>query len=194
MPSSENDAAGAARVGLAIDHSLELSYNATRDVPYLDNFCLKFGLQRYDSGLPKHKVWRHALVSLEFIRCIEKDVPSFTTSDATQASPLAQIHAEIRGFCAGQPLFVSRDFHCLDPLGKLIWELKTPDVRLFGWFIAKNVMVLHTVGDANVLHKRWSNYAIPIDSTDKFRDSLGNLFPQPLTGVKASDVVSNKIR
>jgi hypothetical protein len=157
--------------------------------------CRAVGLEPYVPTLPRGtKAWRHIYVTGEFIRCVEKDAPIYTRSDPTQALPSAQIEAELDGFCEGLGLAVAQDFHCLEPFSKYVWQLKTPDVRLVGWFLVKNWMVLHVTGDANVLHTDWDNYRPLVDATARFRASLGNAIPGPIKGVRAADVVSNKVR
>ncbi len=45
-----------------------------------------------------------------------------------------QLYARAHDFIVGRPLLIDREFHILDPASKGIWELKTADLRLFGWF------------------------------------------------------------
>ena len=180
---------------LPIVPSRVMLYKASPDEITLDAACQSAGLQPYDAQLPRGCTpWRRVYVSEEFRRCIREDVPNYTRRDETQATPLAQIVAELRGFCAGEALVVARDFHCLERFEKCVWQLKTPDVRLVGWFVAKNWMVLHLTGDANVLHADWSNYAPLVNATETFRASLTPILPGPLEGVRAANVVSNRVR
>ena len=169
-------------------------YIATPEVDTICSQCRAAELEPYDSRLPEGELWRRIHASAEFIRVITTEVPAFTKSDPTQASPLAQIAAELKGFCAGDPLCVTRDFHCLEPAYQCVWLLKTPDVRLFGWFIRKDWMVLHTAADKNVIGDIKQNYQPFIDSSTVFRQSISQFLPSPLIGVRASDVVSNRVK
>jgi hypothetical protein len=165
-------------------------------VPYLttvDKICVRAGLKLYEPRSPRRRVpWRLIYVSPEFERWVSCDMPSIVV-DQTQALPAAQLEAEFRGFCDGNALAVSQDFHCLDPLTKWVWELKTPSLRFVGWFPVMNCMILHKGGDADVLHEKYDNYRPLVEATDEFRLLLGGL-PGPLTGVRAGDVVSNRVR
>jgi hypothetical protein len=63
---------------------------------------------------------------------------------ATPPHPLAhmpaaeQIDDLFYSFLSGAPLVFNRQFRAIRVEDNAVWELKTPDVRIFGWFLAKD--------------------------------------------------------
>jgi hypothetical protein len=52
-----------------------------------------------------------------------------------QLTPYEQVEQILYEFVIGRPMAYSVDYRKLDPpILAHVWELKTPDVRLFGWF------------------------------------------------------------
>lgn len=178
-----------------------LSIVQPRSLPYIaqhgdsvHNACTKSGLHLYEpKGWVNKPLFRRVYASNRFIEWASSGIQSVTISDLTQSTARGQLKAELDGFCNGDALMVAKDFHCLEPYPDFVWQLKTPDLRLFGWFIMKNCMVLDQGGDANILHQGWSKYEPYIKSVKAFRVLLSDL-PEPLKGVRASDVVSNRVR
>jgi hypothetical protein len=136
--------------------------------------------------------WRYVYASDDFLGWMANGLPLIHASDETQASPKAQLDTALTRFCDGVVLAYGRDVRTLEPYTKHVWELKSPDLRLFGWFPAKNYLVVHRGGDANHLHGDRERYTPLIDSTAQFRDSLVPPLPGPVRGVRLENVVSNR--
>lgn len=184
------------RTALTVVQPLPMLYMAsTGDIHH--DACVQAGLEVFDPKFPPRAVlWRRIYVSWRFAEWTRAGLRSVVVSDSSQASAASQLNAELVSFCRGGALMVGQDFRCLEPTRDSIWELKTPDLRLFGWFICKNCMVLHAGGDANQLHggKGWAEYEPYISDCVAYRNSLTPALPGPISGVKASDVVSNRAR
>ncbi|MCE4226954.1 hypothetical protein HCU64_24750 [Methylobacterium sp. C25] len=64
--------------------------------------------------------------------------PSTIESDIT---PLEQIDDLFYRYVAGRTLTHRREFRCVKVERNPVWEFKTPDVRIFGWFPMKDCFV-----------------------------------------------------
>lgn len=86
--------------------------------------------------------WR-MLVATEGFRkwlgmILHEDEASSVGCDLTLAE---QLDALLHAYILGNPLHHSRQFHVLSPFDKSVWELKTPDLRIFGWFSCLDTFV-----------------------------------------------------
>lgn len=107
-----------------------------------------------------------------------------------EIAPLEQLDAFLCLYCAGDELEFERQFHALRHIDKGVWELKTADLRLFGWFAVKNCFVC-TNGNMAYrvkLHKLYSAYR---DEAVRLRDQLNLNEPKFVTGDNPNDVISN---
>lgn len=55
--------------------------------------------------------------------------------------PVEQVVSIMGLYCGGSPLAYDVDVKVLDPIGHFVWELKTEDVRIFGWFYQPKVFI-----------------------------------------------------
>jgi hypothetical protein len=68
--------------------------------------------------------------------CIEwmKQVPQMKTGRvASDFTPHEQLVERLRQWIAGDPMEYGRMFHDMDPRTDDVWEMKTADLRIFGW-------------------------------------------------------------
>lgn len=79
--------------------------------------------------LPQVKNW---------IRNELKDLVSFETSDI---SPLMQARALFKMFISGESLSEGTEFRLMQPLESDIYELKSADLRFFGWFYRPAIFI-----------------------------------------------------
>jgi hypothetical protein len=56
-------------------------------------------------------------------------------------SPAQQLDQIFYNFVSGRPLIYSRQYRFIRAESHAVWELKTPDLRIFGWFMAKDCFV-----------------------------------------------------
>lgn len=57
-------------------------------------------------------------------------------------SPLEQVDDLLHAFVSGADLSYYQRAHFMKPWDDGVWELKTPDVRLFGWFHVRDAFVV----------------------------------------------------
>lgn len=76
---------------------------------------------------------------------IARMIGKYTATWSTQGLSIAdQVNMIFHDFLSGKSLHHPKGFHVLDEVEDGIWELKSDDVRLFGWFIAKDAFVIAT--------------------------------------------------
>jgi hypothetical protein len=128
--------------------------------------------------------------SAQFLAWLRYDMPHIQIKEARDIDPLnIQVEREFFGFAYGHTLSDTLDIRCLEPQPKSVWELKTPDLRLFGWFPAKDYFVVHAAKEKEGL--TWRDYGPFVQEVDRFRLSLAQWMPNYVTG-GLWNVVSNR--
>ncbi|WP_192215321.1 hypothetical protein [Methylobacterium bullatum] len=102
-----------------------------------------------------------------------------------------QVKDLLQQYISGQPLDFSRQFNVLSPGSYGVWELKTGDVRIFGWFVHFDCYIANVGGDANFIKEDPNRrYASLIDETRNDREELGLDEPSFIDSVDPKDVIS----
>ncbi|WP_432814110.1 hypothetical protein [Sphingorhabdus sp.] len=115
-----------------------------------------------------------------------------TDSDRNiEETPSEQLDALFYEFCSGQALPVGRTFKALVHLGDGVWELKTADVRLFGWFTQRDCFVVSDCDSKYNLIQRRSMYRGYCEQAVRLRDNLALDEPKFVTGDNPDDVISD---
>lgn len=103
-----------------------------------------------------------------------------------------QVAVLLDDFIYGDPLEEDRQFKQLNPKTNGIWELKTGDVRFFGFFNAFDCFVIVCAADAAWLKEEMTTrYAECIQSAVLFRDSLSLDDPKFIESGDPRYVISN---
>lgn len=114
-----------------------------------------------------------------------------TTSDRhLEISPEEQLDALLADFCEGVELLFDEHFKCLTPHENGVWELKTPDIRIFGWFHQKDCFVVSAV-DAKWRIVELNLYRPYINEAAWLRANLFGEQAPCVMGSDPDDVVSN---
>lgn len=118
------------------------------------------------------------------------DVPNWTSQWVVEESPAQQLDALAEIFCSGETLIVNVQFKCLIHLQDGVWELKTGDLRLFGWFAKKDHFICAAIDTAEHIkaHELYAGYA---GQVKRARDALELNEPKFVSGENPDDVVSN---
>jgi hypothetical protein len=92
----------------------------------------------------------HAMPSL--VRFFEEILPGAKTGvlEATE-TPAAQMDTLLRKWNSGKPMAISRAFSNLKPTARGVWEMKTADLRVFGWLWRPKVFIAAFAGLAGRL-------------------------------------------
>jgi hypothetical protein len=65
---------------------------------------------------------------------MRNEVPKMVTGRMASAlTPKEQLLERLRQWMAGHPMTYGPMFHDMDPKSDGVWEIKTADLRLFGW-------------------------------------------------------------
>jgi hypothetical protein len=106
-----------------------------------------------------------------------------------QTSPAEQIDDLFHSFLSGEPLIFTRQFRVVRAEENAVWELKTPDIRIFGWFMARDcfVAVFGNWADTIKDHDLYRGYRIAIR---RLRRELGVDANLCVRGVEPDDVLS----
>jgi hypothetical protein len=121
---------------------------------------------------------------------IEESLPAKVSNWNIQESPAEQLDVLIYEFCVGNPLAFGERFKCLTHLGGGVWELKTADLRLFGWFSHKDCFIVSDCDDTGriKLSNLYSGYCKQVV---RRRDELDLDEPKFVPGDNPDDVVSD---
>jgi hypothetical protein len=90
---------------------------------------------------PNEREWRWIYALPPFKSRVEIDLPHWTSHWKVEESPTQQMDALLEVFCSGETITYGPQFKPLVHLGDGIWELKTPDLRLFGWFSKRDCFI-----------------------------------------------------
>ena len=144
-----------------------------------------------DVPLPPHEQRMRLLYGTPvFIRWLDdrlnSDEPSSLSVDVT---PKEQIDALFYLFLSGRPLVYSRQFRYIKAEEQAVWELKTPDFRLFGWFPFKDCFVCAFGDWADKIkdHDLYQGYRI---ATRRVRKEMGFGPDSCVQGFSSVDVLS----
>ncbi|WP_407180571.1 hypothetical protein [Bradyrhizobium sp. STM 3562] len=104
-------------------------------------------------------------------------------------SAAEQIDDLFYSFLSGAQLVFTRQFRAIRAEDNAVWELKTPDVRIFGWFMSKDcfVAVFGNWTDTIKDHDLYRGYRIAIR---RLRRELGIDATLCVEGVAPDDVLS----
>jgi hypothetical protein len=121
---------------------------------------------------------------------IEEKLPLLESVLGVQESPQEQLDALFYEFCSGQRLQTGRRFKKIRPRENGVWELKTADLRVFGWFCMKDCFVVTACNDATATkdHNLYRGYC---DEAVRLRNALDIDEPKYVSGDDPNDVVSD---
>lgn len=103
-------------------------------------------------------------------------------------TPYEQVDQIFYEFVIGRPMAYSVDYRKLEPLTEHVWELKTQDARLFGWFAKKGHFVVVCAALKNQVRK-FKDYAPFVAKVVAFRQALDLDEPKMITGVTHAEVL-----
>lgn len=118
------------------------------------------------------------------------ELPALESTWNIETPPLEQVDALFADFCAGKPLCVGWNVKPLVHLGDGIWELKTADVRIFGWFPQKDCFIA-TAGNLKRVIVELKMYRPYCEESVRFRDNLDLDDPKFIPGDDPNNVVSD---
>jgi hypothetical protein len=142
---------------------------------------LGFGLQEF-----------RVIYSSPRLKCWIQDVlPALESDRGLQLTPQEQLQAFVEEvFCPGDSLTYEWQFKPLTHIGDGIWELKTADIRIFGWFWKKDCFI-GSAGDLKSRIMEMHLYRPYAEEAVRFRNDLDLDEPKFIPGDNPHDVVSD---
>jgi hypothetical protein len=120
----------------------------------------------------------------------DKELPNWESHWNVETNPTQQFDALVEVFCSGKTLTFGRQIKPLTHIKDGIWELKTPDLRIFGWFCKKDHFIAGTM-DLAFKVKEHNLYAGYVGEVARFRDQLDLDEPKFVKGDDPNVLVSN---
>jgi hypothetical protein len=148
-------------------------------------------LFKYDAVLgPRQQEFRRFYASERLVRWFQVELPNIGSAWKIDTPPAEQLDAFLAQYVTGEKITFGWDLFPIRPHAHRVWELKTPDLRVFGWFNEMDCFI-GVVADAarNVKeHQLYSGYC---GEVVRFRDKLDLDEPKFLLGELPNDVISN---
>jgi hypothetical protein len=129
--------------------------------------------------------WIH--IAPTFPTWLEKTLRSEVADDGRNISPYEQVEQVFYEYALGRPMVYGRDRRKLDPLTQHVWEVKTPDVRVFGWLPQKRHLIV-VCGTMKRDLKPSKKYDPHIQNVITFRNGLDLSVPKFLTGLTPNEI------
>ena len=148
-------------------------------------------IHKIDPGLDAgQQEFRLFYAAPNLIGWMDKVLPTLASDWKLELSPLEQFDALLEIYCSGDVLTYDRRFKPLTHHLDGVWELKTPDLRIFGWFPQKDQFIGWAADMASKVkkHELYHGYA---REAGRFRDKLDLDAPKFVPGDDPNAVVSN---
>ncbi len=126
----------------------------------------------------------------EVWRWINKNLAGLPSEIESDISPAERLDDLLNLYCAGEPLMFDRQLKPLQHWGNGIWELKTFELRLFGWFYRKDMFLCCDI-DAATKVKASGLYAGYRNQAVRMRTLLDLDPPKFIIGDDPNGVVTN---
>ncbi len=139
---------------------------------------------------PRQQKFRRVFVLPDLQIWLEENLPTLGSTWGIEQSPQEQLDALIATYCSGDTLTYQWAFKPLNNLGDGIWELKTADLRVFGWFPHKDAFIGVSANLTDQI-KRLHMYRPYCEEAIRRRDDLDLDEPKFIQGDDPTAVVSN---
>ncbi len=123
---------------------------------------------------------------ISFIRDKLRQAESFYPENAP---PEQQLRTLLKMFITGADLSVWEHFHIMRPAGLDIFELKTADLRMFGWVYRPGVFLATNMATFREVHTL-NNHVVYRDEAVRMRDEVDLDAPKFTPAAEINNVVS----
>lgn len=107
---------------------------------------IKGELEKFDPVLDPDQAERRWFYLTPRLKQLFTDtLPSMESTWKIEMTPLRQVDDLLQAFTSGEPLTYPTGFHELRHRSQFVWELKTGDVRIFGWFPQRDHFIGHSM-------------------------------------------------
>ena len=123
----------------------------------------------------------------------ERERASEASKLGAETSIIEQIDTIFYRFIIGDSFHNRWDFRCIKVEKHPVWEFKTPDIRIFGWFPAKDCFIAAYGGWADYIkdHDLYRGYRLEIRRLRREMSLAQELCGE---GTTPDDVISNRSR
>lgn len=155
------------------------------------NLIRREELIKFDANLgPRELEERQFYAIPRVAEWMSTNLPELGAAWKIEQSPAEQVDELLHRFCSGQLLQIDWTFKSLNHLGNGIWELKTADIRIFGFFNRQDSFIATDVDEKQrildlKLYKPYCEQAM------RFRTELDLDEPKFVDGDNPHGVVSN---
>lgn len=148
-------------------------------------------LNKIDPGLPLNVLEERVIyASPKLTQWLQDELPLLGSTWGIELDPIEQLAVWIETYASGKPLKFGWAFSPLRPISNGVWELKTADLRVFGWFHKVDHFVAHRAHCAQHI-KDYKLYNGMAGEVIRFRDQLDLNAPKFIEGDDPNAVVSN---
>jgi hypothetical protein len=168
----------------AIETHRELTFMAT-----LGQIMATGLLDRYHPELEPHEQPQRIIYMTPEARAwCEHTLPALPNDRSRNLTPQEQVSQLLYDFVIGRPMVYNQGYKPLRPQTKNIWELRTTDVRLIGWFPRRATFVVVCARPKQEL-REGSLYTPCVNHSEWFGNNLDLDPPKFLVGKTANDVL-----
>lgn len=133
---------------------------------------------------------RKIFASDQFLEWLNGPVKLASPFYEDDVAPKMQAAALLKSFITGAPFLGSRLFKKMSPATNDVWEMRSPDLRFFGWFPCQDCYVAVSGDLFGNLKDDVSLYEKHRIECVQFRSELNMTEPKYMVGAKENDVVS----
>lgn len=121
---------------------------------------------------------------------IRNDLPELVSFEPTDISPHMQARALFKMFITGEALAEGEMFRLMQPMESDIYELKSADLRFFGWFYRPSVFIAVAADTMERVHTVAGLSSGYRNAVSAARDSIDLDPPKYIEGASTSHVFS----
>jgi hypothetical protein len=164
----------------------------------IDQLCDSEALVRIELELlPRELPCRRLFGTKDFITWLENKLPNLERIMPHDVrihgslTPLEQVYAMFAEYVSGEMFPQDRRFKKLNRTPDFhVWEMRTDDVRIFGWVPKKDVFIC-CFGDGKDKIALLDSYGVYMAKTYKVREELDLDEPKVIVSRKYEDVISD---
>jgi hypothetical protein len=121
---------------------------------------------------------------------LQQQLPNIGSTWDIETTPAEQFDALLEVYASGEALTFGWQFRPLNPIGDGVWELKTADLRIFGWFHRQDCFI-GVCADTKERIQQHGLYAGYRNAVVQFRNACQLNEPKFIPGDDPNAVVSN---
>lgn len=110
--------------------------------------------------------------------------------EETDIAPMQQARALFKMFISGEALEEGLEFRLMQPMERDVYELKSADLRFFGWFYRRGIFIVTAADTMENVHSQEGLSSRHRDGVIAERNVLDLDPPKYIEGARIADVFS----